>query len=301
MSDPIWFVEDGARNVVLRYRCQRIIYSGRTRFARVDIVDTEEYGRMLFLDGIAQSAEQDEFIYHESLVHPPMLLHPNPTSVCVIGGAEGATIREVAKYPQVSQIVMVDIDQELVDLCKQYLRGWSDSAYEDPRLELNFTDGRKFLEAADDTFDVIIVDLNDPTEDSPAVSLFTREFYQLLFSRLSPNGIACFQGTDLQPTKLALHARMLNTLSSVFAWVVSYAYMMPSFHEMHAFLLASKELDPRSIDLGERLLHHDLELLYLSPTFLRGLFRVPAYVEKAYQDHKELITDANPTLYESDC
>ncbi len=299
MSDPVWFEEDGAQNVVIRHRCKRIIYSGRTRFSRVDIVDTEEYGRMLFLDGIAQSADQDEFIYHESLVHPPMLSHPNPMSVCVIGGAEGATIREVAKYQQVSQIVMVDIDEELVQICRQHLADWSDFAYEDPRLELNFIDGRKFLKDTDYTFDIIIVDLNDPTTDSPAVFLFTREFYELIFSRLTPTGIACFQGTDLQPTKLKLHASMFNTLSHVFKWVVSYPYMMPSFHEMHSLILASKALNVQNLDLGQRLQFQHFRLKYLSPAFLKSLFRVPGYVEEAYQEHKELITDANPTLYES--
>jgi spermidine synthase len=299
MNEPFWFVEDGAQKVAIRYRCQSIVYSGRTRFAKVDIVDTEEYGRMLFLDGIAQSAEQDEFIYHESLVHPPMLMHPNPTSVCIIGGAEGATIREVAKYRQVNQIVMVDIDEELVDICRQYLSDWNDSAFEDPRLEVKFVDGRKFLEETDYTFDVIIVDLNDPTPDSPAVFLFTREFYQLIFSRLGRDGVGCFQGTDLQPTKLSLHARMFNTLSSVFKWVVAYPYMMSSFHEMHSLILASKELDVQSIDLGERLRFQNFRLQYLSPAFLNCLFSVPAYVEEAYQEYKELITDAAPTLYDS--
>jgi spermidine synthase len=146
MTDPIWFVEDGARNVVVRYRCLRTIYSGRSRFAKIDIVDTHEYGRMLFLDGIAQSAEQDEFIYHESLVHPPMLMHPDPRHVCVVGGAEGATLREVTKYQQVDRIVMVDIDEELVNVCRQYLEAWSAGAYEDPRLELHLLDGRKYFE-----------------------------------------------------------------------------------------------------------------------------------------------------------
>jgi spermidine synthase len=299
MNDPIWFVEDGARNLILRYRCSRTVYSGRSRFARIDIVDTAEYGRMLFLDGIAQSAEQDEFIYHESLVHPAMLSHPNPTSVCVIGGAEGATVREVTKYRTVDRIVMVDIDEELVNICRQYLNSWSDGSFEDPRLEIHIADGRKFLEQAEETFDVAIVDVNDPIEGSPAIYLFTREFYQLLHQRLNRDGIACFQGTDLQPTRLALHARMFNTISSVFEWVVAYPYMMPSFHAMHSFILAAKELDPRTLDLGQRLLSLDMKLQYLSPSFLNGLFCVPGYVEEAYLAHQNIITDAKPTLYET--
>ena len=299
MTEPSWFVEDGANNVILHYRCLRNIYSGRSRFAKIDIVDTVEYGRMLFLDGIAQSAEQDEFIYHESLVHPPILLHPNPRSICVIGGSEGATIREVAKHPNIRRFVMVDIDEELVRICQQHLSSWSNGAYEDPRLELIVADGRKFLEQTAETFDVIIVDLNDPTEESPAVYLFTREFYQILHSRLGRDGTACFQGADLQPNRLALHARMFNTISAVFKCVVSYPYMMPSFHEMHSFILASKKLDVSTVDLGAKLQQQEFELQYLSPFLLKGLFHVPGYVEKAYMKHQELITDSKPSLYES--
>jgi spermidine synthase len=299
MTDPIWFAEDGATNVVVHYRCLRPVYSGRSRYAKIDIVDTAEYGRMLFLDGIAQSADQDEFIYHESLVHPAMLIHPNPRSVCIVGGAEGATIREVAKYQDVNRIVMVDVDEELVNVCRQHLSSWSNGAYEDQRLELHIGDGRKFLEQTKGTFDVIIVDLNDPTEDSPAVFLFTREFYQLVHRCLNRDGVACFQGADLQPNRLALHARMFNTISSQFKWVAAYPYMMPSFHEMHSFILASKELEVQSVDLGAQLQKQEFELQYLSPAFFKGLFNVPAYVQTAYKKHKELITDAKPTLYET--
>jgi spermidine synthase len=252
-----------------------------------------EYGRMLFLDRIAQSAALDEFIYHESLVHPAMLTHPGPESVCVMGGAEGATIREVAKYERVRRIVMVDIDGELVELCRRCLPEWSAGAYEDPRLELHIGDGRRHLEETRETFDVILVDLGDPTEGSPALSLFTREFYELVFSRLTPKGVACFQGEDLQPNRLALHARMVNTISSVFPYVATYPYLMPSFHSLCGHILASKDLDPRAIDLGDRLETQNFRLRYLSPALLRGLFRVPAYVEQAYDQYREIITDSS--------
>lgn len=299
MNDTVWFAEEGATNIIIHYRSLRTVYSGRSDYASIDIVDTAEYGRMLFLDGIAQSAEQDEFIYHESLVHPAMLLHPNPMSVCIIGGAEGATLREVARYQNLRRIVMVDIDEELVNVCRQYLSSWSNEAYDDSRLRLHIGDGRAFLEQTEETFDLIIVDLNDPTEDSPAVYLFTREFYQLVHSRLSKDGVSCFQGTDLQPTKLTLHARMYNTISSVFKWVVSYPYMMPSFHAIQSFILASKEVDPRTLDFAARLRRHNFQLRYLSPSFIQNLFRMPAYVEEAYSTHQELITDARPTLYQA--
>jgi spermidine synthase len=299
MNDFLWFAEDGSSNLVINYRCLRTVYSGRSLYARIDIVDTAEYGRMLFLDGIAQSAEADEFIYHESLVHPAMLLHPNPKSVCIVGGAEGATIREVAKYQDVNRIVMVDIDEELVEVCKQHLNSWSNGAFEDPRLQLHIGDGRKFLEQTDETFDVILVDLNDPTEDSPAIYLFTQEFYQLVHQRLGKEGIGCFQGTDLQPAKLELHARIYNTISSVFPWVISYPYMLPSFHCMHGFILASKGKEPRFSDVGQTLQIRNFELKYLTPPFLETLFHMPAYVEQAYVENQKVITDARPSLYSS--
>jgi spermidine synthase len=296
MSDEFWFAEDGAENVVIRFRSRQRVYGARSRYVKIDIIDTLEYGRMLFLDGIAQSAALDEFIYHESLVHPAILTHPGPESVCVIGGAEGATIREVAKYERVRRIVMVDIDGELVEVCRRHLPAWSAGAYEDPRLELHIGDGRRHLDATRETFDVILVDLGDPTEGSPARSLFTREFYELAFSRLTPQGVACFQGEDLQPNRLVLHARMVNTISSVFPHVASYAYLMPSFHGLCGHILASKVIDPRTIALGDRLERQPFRLRYLSPALLGGLFRLPAYVEQAYDQYQEILTDSSPHL-----
>jgi spermidine synthase len=294
MSEQFWFAEDGVENVVIQFRSRQWVYRGRSRYARIDIVDTVEYGRMLFLDGIAQSAALDEFIYHESLVHPAMLTHSGPESICVIGGAEGATIREVAKYERVRRIVMVDIDGELVEVCRRYLPEWSAGAYEDPRLELHVGDGRRHLEETGETFDVILVDLGDPTEGSPALSLFTREFYEVVFSRLTPQGVASFQGEDLQPNRIALHASMVNTISSVFPHVASYPYLMPSFHSLCGHILASKVIDPKSLDLADRVESQGFRLRYLSPALLCNLFRLPAYVEEAYDEYREVLTDSSP-------
>jgi len=297
MNERFWFAEDGAENVVVSFRALHRVYAGRSRYARIDVIDTVEYGRMLFLDGIVQSAALDEFVYHESLVHPAMLAHPDPRSVCIIGGAEGATIREVAKYRDVHRIVMVDIDGELIEVCRRYLPEWSAGAYDDQRLELLIGDGRRYLEQAKETFDVILVDLGDPTEGSPAVSLFTREFYDLVFHRLTPQGLACFQGEDLQPNRLAFHARMVNTIRSVFPHVVPYPYLLPSFHGLCGHILASKNLDPRGLDLGEQLEGQPFRLRYLSPAFLNSLFRLPAYVEEAYDRYREIVTDARPCSF----
>lgn len=294
MTDGEWFAETGAGTFTISYRYTQRIYSGRSAFQQVDILDTVEYGRMLFLDGVAQSAERDEFIYHEGLVHPAMLTHPRPETVCVIGGAEGATVREALRHPAVKRVVMVDIDGQVVDLCRRYLPDWSAGALDDPRVELHIGDGRAYLEQTDERFDVILVDLSDPVRDGPAVFLFTQEFYRIVADRLTSDGVCCCQGESLQPWRVELHARMVNTLNTVFPVVAAYPYSLPSFHEMHAFVLASKKVDPRSVDLGACMADRGLSFRYFTANHLNRLFTVPGYVEMAYARYPEPLTDAQP-------
>ncbi len=293
MNDKNWFAETGDFHTIC-YSHRQVVYSGCSRFQAIDILDTDEYGRMLFLDGVANSASRDEYIYHESLVHPAALTHPRPEKVCIIGGSEGATLREVFRHPDVNRVVMVDIDEQLVGLCREHLSDWSDGAFDDPRLELHFNDGRRYLEETDEVFDLIVIDLSDPMPDSPAVYLFTREFYQAVHNRLSSTGAACIQGESLKPWRIELHARMYNTLRTVFPHVLSYAYWLHSFHELHAQIMVSKSEDPRQIDLGGRLLERGLDLRYLTPDFLKGLFHMPGYVDRAYARYDKILTDEKP-------
>ena len=157
MNGTVWFAEAFGENLKIQYLADKHIYSGRSKYQTIDIVDTEEYGRMLFLDGVAQSSDKGEFIYHEVMVHPAMLTHPNPQTVCIIGGAEGATLREVFRHPSVTRAIMVDVDEELVGLCKKYLPRWNAGAYDDPRLDLRFGDGRQFLEQTTESYDLSLI------------------------------------------------------------------------------------------------------------------------------------------------
>jgi spermidine synthase len=277
----------------IAYWCERIVYSGRSRIQRIDVLDTLAYGRMLFLDGIAQSSEHDEFIYHEMLVHPALFSHPRPQSVLVIGGAEGATLREVLRHPQVDRVIMVDIDEELVDICRTHLQPWHGGSFEDPRVELVIEDGRQYLARSKDSFDGIIVDLSDPDEGSPAQRLFTREFYQLARERLSPRGVISVQGEGIGPADLPLHARIKNTLDQVFPRVMACPYTLPSFHRPDAHILAT--VDPEwSLDaLAQRIGLSGMALRYLSASFAQGMFLLPAYVTQGYEIHSEIITDTS--------
>lgn len=148
------------------------------------------WGTILWLDNICNVTERDEFIYHEMIVHVPMLTHPDPRRVLIIGGGDGGSAREVLKHPNLEKAVMVDIDGDVVEACRKYMPGLSNGAFEDPRLELIIGDGIQYVkDAADGSFDVIIVDSTDPMDDSPGAVLFTDEFYSNCKRALSENGV----------------------------------------------------------------------------------------------------------------
>ena len=275
---------------------KRVIYTGKTRFQQVDIVETYSFGKCLFLDGKLQSSEYDEKVYHEALVHPAMMTHPNPRRVLVVGGGEGATIREVLRHP-VEKVVMVDLDRELVELCRKHMPEWSQGAFEDPRLELVFSEGRKFLEKCGEKFDVIILDLVDPTPNSPALKLYTREFYQIVRERLTPQGVAVTQATSLR-FSLNAFAAIRNTLAQVFPVARAYAAPVMSFLSLWGFALASLGRDPLQVsseELKERIARLKGELDYYDERVHRHMFHLPKFIRKRMEEIKDVSTDENPT------
>jgi len=295
-SHHLRYREPAHEGEAIEYLCKRVIYRGRSRFQAIDIIETQLHGRMLFLDGIAQSSEMDEFIYHEMLVHPALLSVSRPEAVLVIGGAEGATVREVLRHQSVRRVVMVDIDGRLIEVCQEHLPGWHAGAFEDPRLEVVVEDGRRYLESVTESFDAILVDLSDPLEGSPAVYLFTREFYRCVRERLNPGGAAAFQGEGVSPQQVELHARMVNTLKSVFPVVQPYPYFIHSFHRPDAHILVP--LDPAwsQAKFVESVRNCGLPLRYLSPETARAMFCLPPYLRKAYERYSRIITDDDPSL-----
>ena len=227
------------------------IYSGRTKFQSVDIINTGSYGVCLVLDGKIQSSEADEFIYHEALVHPAMLTHSRPERVFIAGGGEGATLREVLAHKTVKRAVMVDIDEEVVKLCRRFLPSWHQKAFDDPRAELHFADARQYLEESSDEFDVIIIDLVDPLEQGPARLLYTREFYQIVKQKLGTAGIMSVQAEPSEWKNLDNFTAIANTLGNVFSIARPYQVHVPSFFGLWGFVAASETLDPARLTFEE--------------------------------------------------
>ncbi|CAM9882576.1 unnamed protein product [Phaeothamnion confervicola] len=151
--------EDMTPSLLTQMKLKTISLDTKSSFQRIQVVETEDFGKTLVLDGRTQSAAFDEWVYHETLVHPAMLQHPDPKVVFIGGGGELATAREVLRHRSVQRVVMCDIDKKVVDTSRELLPEWGKGCTEDPRLELNYSDAHAFLRESLDTFDLIIMDI----------------------------------------------------------------------------------------------------------------------------------------------
>lgn len=251
-----WRKEDVERKVFFQpgemegFVIDDVVLETETKFQSVMIADTKKYGRILVLDGDIQSAQSDEELYHEFLVHPAMMFHPDPKSVLVVGTGEGATLREAFKYKNNPSVTAVDIDQEVVEICRKYLPTWHRGALEPTsRATLLYEDGLEYLRRGDNKFDVIIMDVVSDHEDGPAEALYTDAFYNLVKTKLNPGGILGIQGmyAHFYP-EAKMHRKLRGAVESAFSQVHTYSTFIPSFWAEWAYLLASDWCDPKSGD-----------------------------------------------------
>ena len=277
---------------------ENVLFSKQTKYQKMEILETNSYGRCLILDGKMQSSEADEFIYHEALVHPALLSHPNPRRVFVIGGGEGATLREILRHKSVEHVLMVDIDEEVVDVCRKLLPEWSQGAFDDPRVELKYMDARKYLEETNDTWDVIIIDISEPVQEGPAYLLYTKEFYTIVMNRLGKDGVITLQAGSAAHTVLLCFAAVYQTLKTTFPIVAAYHASIPSFGLPWGFAIASSRIDPRLIapdDLEKRIKERVTgELKYYDGETHQGQFLFSKQVRKGLEQNDRIIEDNQP-------
>jgi len=277
---------------------ETILFAKQTKFQQMEIMVTRNYGRCLVLDGKMQSSEYDEFIYHEALVHPALLTHPDPKRVFIVGGGEGATLREILRHKSVEHVLMVDIDQEVVESCKKYLPEWHQGAFDDPRVRLEYRDARKYLEETKDVYDVIIIDISEPMEEGPAYLLYTKEFYKIVMNRLSKNGIISLQAGTTSLTALLCFSAVYQTLKSVFPIVRPYQAIIPCFGLPWGFALASKQVDPQSFsqdDMDKRIADRIKgELQYYDGEIHQGQFLLPKHIRQHAERETRIIEDNHP-------
>jgi spermidine synthase len=284
----------------LSYETTAVLHTRRTRFQKLEIADTACYGRALFLDEKIQSAEQDEWLYHEALVHPALVLHPEPRSVMVVGGGEGATLREALRHRTVERALMVDIDSEAVQACRDYLPAWHQGAFDDPRTELLHADARGFLEKHQERFDSIIVDITDPLAGGPSYRLFTREFYELAAERLSEHGTLAVQAESVDLSVCEAHLAIVATLREVFPHAAAYSTHVPSFGESWGFAVAAKTRDPKLLrphEIDATLAERACANLkfYDGETHTR-MFALPRYLRRMLAEQRQIVTDDQPVF-----
>ena len=297
-----WFFEPTTAVEGHMHAIRRTIVEVQTKFQHAEIIETPSYGKVLILDGRIQSSQAEDFIYHEALVHPGMLATENrPESGLVIGGGEGATLREILRYPSVRRAVMVDIDGEVVELCKKHLPEMHQGAFEDKRSEVRHEDARGYLEKTSDRFDFITVDLVEPLEEGPACMLFTKEFYTLVRDRLTPGGAMTLQAGMTKLGELEFFTSIHRTLREVFPIVAAYQSFISCFGTPWGFITAAKKVDPRQqtpqvLDklIAERLPGARLE--YWDGLTHQHAFSLPRHLRKAIDAATRVITDAHPLI-----
>ena len=275
----LWFSELHTPDVKISIRVDRQLHSEQSEFQRIDVYESPEFGRFLTLDGYMMLTEKDEFIYHEMITHVPMAVHPNVKKVLVIGAGDGGVVRELTRYQSIEQIDMVEIDRRVVEVCKEYLPRTA-CCFDDPRVQVTYADGLKYIRSKEDEYDLIIVDSTDPF--GPGEGLFTKEFYGNCYRALKEDGIMVnqhespFYEGDAQACKRA-HKRIVESfpISRVYqAHIPTY----PSGHWLFGF--ASKKYHPVDDLRAGEWEALGLETRYYTTKLHRGAFCLPAYVER---------------------
>lgn len=276
-----WTVEPLHDEYAQAIREDAVLYDSATDHQRLRVIENARMGRVLTLDGVVQTTEADEFMYHEMLAHVPILAHGAARRVLIIGGGDGGMAREVLRHASVDHCTMVEIDAGVVDFSKQYLPALSDGVFDDPRLDLVIADGADFMARSHEPYDVIIVDSTDPI--GPGEVLFTDHFYGHAKRALGEHGILVTQNgvPFMQPGELSNTMRAFATL---FADRACYLTHVPTYAGGPMALgWGSMSARGRETDLATiraRFDAADLSTRYYTPEVHKAAFALPAYIAK---------------------
>ena len=267
---PMW------EGISLSLKVEETLYSARSSFQQIDVYQTKSHGRMLVLDGIIQLTDRDEFCYQEMMAHLPLMSHPDPKDVLVIGGGDGGILREIGRYKGVAAIDFCEIDEQVISVSKEFFPGLA-CGFDDPRVTVHVADGNAFIQEKTGAYDVIIVDSSDPI--GPGEVLFKRPFYEGLKGALKPGGIVATQGESF-----FLHEDCVRTLVEVTRQLFdcqAYATMIVPTYPGGHISMCMASLGPK---FGEpaRPMPQGLQeqLKYYSPEIHRAAFVQPYFAQK---------------------
>ena len=282
----LWFTENHTDNIRFSIKIKQHVYSEKSRYQQIDILDSYELGRILVLDGFVMLTEKDEYIYHEMIVHVPMATNPDIKRVLVIGAGDGGTIRELTRFKNIEHIDMVEIDQRVVEVCREYLPQTA-CKLDDPRVNIVYEDGLKYVRGKDNEYDLIIVDSTDPF--GPGEGLFTKEFYGNCYKALNENGILVNQHESTFYDEYAeIMKRAHSRIKSFFPISLVYQAHIPTYPSGHwLFGFSSRGVHPVR-DLNPDWWNSlGLETKYYNTNLHKGAFYLPNYVQKLLEKVEE--------------
>lgn len=282
----LWFSENHTPDVKLSLRVERQLYSKKSIYQKIDVLETPEFGKVLVLDGNIMLTERDEFIYDEMITHVPMAVHPNIKKVLVIGIGDGGVVRELTRYEQIKRIDLVEMDEMVAEACRQYL---PDNAcrLDDARVHISYGNALKFIRRCEEKYDLIIVDSNDPF--GPSEGLFTREFYGNCYKALKEDGIMVNQqGSPFYAEDATAMQRSHKHIASTFPICRVYQAHIPTYAAGYwLFGFASKKYHPIDDLDPERWNSQHLRTRYYTTRLHVGAFYLPAFLEEMLEEVEE--------------
>ncbi len=272
----LWFTELHGENYGITIKIREVLKSVKTKFQKLDVYETEGFGRLLTLDNLVMVTERDEFIYHEMIAHVPLFSHELPETVLVIGGGDGGTVREILKHKTIKHIDMVEIDEAVVKAAKEYFPSLS-CELDNPKVKLHFKDGVEFVKNIKNFYDVIIIDSTDPI--NVGEGLFTTQFYLDCFNALKNNGILTNQSES--PFHNADWVENIyRKLNKVFPVVKMYLASVPTYPSgVWSFAFCSKNIDPIDNFNENRYNEYNLKLKYYNNNIHKAAFAIPNFVK----------------------
>ncbi|HEY8416487.1 MAG TPA: polyamine aminopropyltransferase [Limnochordales bacterium] len=270
----LWFTEKQTPALGITCKVRRTLVEEHTGYQHLAILETEQFGRMLVLDGMVQTTEKDEFVYHEMIAHVALNTHPNPRRVAVIGGGDGGTVREVLKHRSVERVVLIEIDGRVVEACREYLPTIS-CGLSDPRVEVRIADGVEYIRSAENEYDVVLIDSTEPV--GCAVGLFSAPFYRDVARALREDGIMVAQ-TESPFINQEVIRQSNAGIRASFPITRLYLASIPTYPSgLWSFTLGSKRYDPLDVDPASI---PALETRYYTPQIHHAAFRLPRFVQE---------------------
>ncbi|MCP4566085.1 MAG: polyamine aminopropyltransferase [FCB group bacterium] len=274
----VWYTELHQGKSGLTFKISRLIESTQSDFQRIDVVETEEFGKALVLYGSLMIAEGDTGAYNEMIAHVPLFAHPHPREILVIGGGDGGCVTNVLKHPEVERCTICEIDGQVIEVCKKHFPHIA-KGFDDPRCRIVIKDGKEFISNTDEKFDIILLDLSDPI--GPAADLFQKSFHETVRNRLNDDGIMVAQSESPLFNPQTVKA-MYSNLRDIFPIVRMYTCLMPIYPSCFwSFAFCSKKYHPIDDFDSKRYAATDLsDCNYYNEDVHRGAFGLPAYVKK---------------------